>query len=93
MSSAKTLPYRNRHFRTEEIDLDLPTSQPSVPPRKDDDDDDAASNYESSAEDTIAPPAPHTLLVDDPFSTEISKILFESIGADLPPCIVIENKC
>lgn len=78
MSSANSLPLRTRQVPNAESDLDSPTSPSTNPyPHLDDD---VASNYESSAEDTKAPPAPHSLLIDDPFSTDISKILFESIG-------------
>lgn len=62
-------------------DLDSPTSRPKSAGVNTDDD--VASNYESSAEDKSSTPAAHTLLTEDPFSTEISKILFESIGIAL----------
>jgi hypothetical protein len=39
-----------------------------------------ASDYESTAEEDPAVPPQHTLLSEDPFSTETSKLLFESIG-------------
>jgi hypothetical protein len=79
MSRAKTLPLRSRHVPSALSDPDSPTS-PSInpyPPLNDD----VASDYETSAVDTTVPSAPHTLLNDDPFSTDTSKILFEAIGA------------
>jgi hypothetical protein len=85
MSSKKRLHYRSQPVPTVESDPESPTSPSTI--RSGKGDDDAASNYESSTEDTPVPPAPHTLLVDDPFSTDISKILFESIGASPTPSV------
>lgn len=49
-------------------------------------DDNAIPDHESTPEETIPNSSPHSLLVDDPFSTRNSKILFESIGAYPFPC-------
>jgi hypothetical protein len=81
MNRSEKLPHRSRQVPTVDSDLDSPTPRSKSPGGNFDDD--AASNYESSAEDKPVTPAAHTLLTEDPFSTEISKILFESIGSNL----------
>jgi hypothetical protein len=68
---------RNRDFT---VPLESPTSQTSGTTGDVVDDDPAPSEYESGAEDSQIPPPAHTLLNEDPFSNETSKILFESIG-------------
>lgn len=62
-------------------------SEPVSPRRSLADDDEVATNYESSVEKEEAeerkedtPPVPATLLSEDPFSNESSRILFDSIG-------------
>lgn len=79
MQSAFTnLPTRQSRVLT--VPLESPTSQASGTTGDVVDDNPAPSEYESSAEDTQIPLPAHTLLNEDPFSNETSKILFESIG-------------
>ena len=68
---------RSRQVLTAEPGPDSPTSHRSSRGHIEDD---AVSNYESSTEDSLAAPVARTLLAEDPFSTDISKILFDSIG-------------
>ena len=89
MSRSEKRPHHSRQVPTVDSDLDSPTSQSKSPDGNFDDD--AASDYESSAEDKPMSPTAHTLLTEDPFSTEISKILFESIGTNLILDSVTDN--
>ncbi len=79
-----------RQVPGERSDRESPTSPVNMSSANNDDD--RASDYESSAEEALNPSAPRSLLVNDPFSSDASKILFESIGAD-PTRFFYPMKC
>jgi hypothetical protein len=78
MERASKVTSRRGRFPT--VDLESPKFPNS--PTGVDAEDATLSEYESSAEDNHVPAAPHTLLSEDPFSTKISRTLFDSIGIE-----------
>jgi hypothetical protein len=82
MSSPKATESKKQQALTVDI-LDSEPDSPSVQPtvRSSTFGAEGTSNYEACEDDTHSPPASHTILREDPFSNESSRILFESIGA------------